>query len=491
MEMAEISRGWDLFRVGAYAEAEELLLPFTHDAQAVRILLWIAIRRGDDERKRECGAWLAVHADESLAAVGRAHENVARAAQQSDLAPWLTPVSRWSKAEVAYARALIAYIEDRPGDVRAALSQALPHTAEQRVRYAQLRAWVKALGEDFEAQAIGLAHALHLAIHHEIDAGHMAIIAEPLAALVREVELGDIGVHAEELLEQVRWPQDETVYRFHTQRALAWRKSLRGNWIQAIHLLDTALPLAPDAMRRGLIHADRARICATISEPVTAMSSRAFAFQYFFETDWANAKRDEALGIFGAMDVLRDETDRATELFRQAARIQPSRMSGVTHGRHFKAFENFALSQLTTGSQALGHAAEAYKIFKAMKYRDRAASCALRAVEIGAGERWRQRLERLVSGYPRSLVANQYRISSSPVNSLRGRMREIGEMLAVTDKSVREIGQNLGIAENTVRVHVRRLYKTVGVESRTQLVRAFIESGYDVNENERMHATGA
>ena len=100
------------------------------------------------------------------------------------------------------------------------------------------------------------------------------------------------------LLEDIVWPDETTTARFYTQRALAWRKALRGDWIPAMHLLDGAFALAPDAMRRGIIFADRARISMAIGEHVSAASSRANAFECFSEVEWKSSSKGRGHGRF-------------------------------------------------------------------------------------------------------------------------------------------------------------------------------------------------
>lgn len=182
------------------------------------------------------------------------------------------------------------------------------------------------------------------------------------------------------------------------------------------------------------------------------------------------------MGVFAAADVLRFDPTRAHALFARAQGSSVSKMSGGAHGRRLDAYKAFALSQLTDGDEALQHAQNAYKIFKQLKYTHRAASCALRAVELGGGVRWRERVERLVAAYPRSLAARQYEHMTAPIARVRGRMREVAELLVTSNKTAREIGEALGMAEGTVRVHIKHMNKILNVESRAELVRLFLES---------------
>ena len=164
----EVTRAWDLFHLGAFAEVESLLSTIPKDPEAERLRLWIAIRRGDNESKRRFGAWLAENGDEKLAAVGRAHENVALAAFNLPRKEWLPPTSKWAAGRSRVrARAYRLHRGRAQATSARQLAQALPQIPEQRVRYAQLRAWIYGLDEQFEKQATHLLHALSLALERE------------------------------------------------------------------------------------------------------------------------------------------------------------------------------------------------------------------------------------------------------------------------------------------------------------------------------------
>jgi DNA-binding CsgD family transcriptional regulator len=473
----EIARGWDLFHLGAFAEAESLLSNRTRDDEAVHLLLWIALRRGDAESKCRYGALLGESLDPNLSAFGRAHENVALATLNLSMKPWLSADSKWARSEIAYAHALSAFMRGSEADIRTELAAAVPQNAEQRVRYSQLRAWAKALGDNFEDQAVHLLHALTRALDEKVDRALVAIIAGSLALILREVELGELGARADELLERVEWPEDATTYRFYAQRALAWRKAAHGEWIPAMHLLDATLAVAPDSLRRGLIFADRARVSRAIGECVGAASSCAAAIECFVGTDWDRARDDEAIGVMSSMDVLAADSERVRPLFERVSTIQVSKMIGDGHGKRFDAFRHFAISYLADSQEALRHAQVAYGLFKGMKFVHRATKCALRAVEVGGGARWKIRVERLILPYPRSLAALQYERMQAPINQIRGRRREVVNLLVGTDKTAKEIGEMLGMAEGTVRVHIKHINKILNVENRAQLVRRYGAAG--------------
>ena len=192
-----------------------------------------------------------------------------------------------------------------------------------------MRAWIYGLNEQFEKQATHLlARAFSSDDKKTSIVCYSRLLQSPLALLVREIELGELGLHAESLLEQITWPEEQTTARFYTQRALAWQKALRGDWIPAMRLLDGAFAFAPDAMRRGLVFADRARISMAIGEHVSASLVPRKRFRVFFRNRMGtSAQKDEAMGVFAAMDVLRDDPGPGSALFACAEASHVSKVS--------------------------------------------------------------------------------------------------------------------------------------------------------------------
>lgn len=470
------SRPQALIHRGAYAEAERVLADHHGDPQADRLLLKIALRRRDWPSILECGARLSASPDLESACAGRCYENVARAAMGMEPLAWIAASTAWSRAELAYARASIAFTQGSVAAILDALSQAPPTTSEQRIKYVQMRAWAEALRDNFERQAVLLLSALTRAQREGLDSGGVAQIAHPLAVLLREIEFGEFGDHAERLLREVTWPEDGTQDRFAAQRALAWRSSLRGDWIAALRTLDEALIGAPDAFYRGLIYIDKARVARAAGESVGAASSSMLALELLSTLDVTTAKSEGVIALYGAMDVLAIyHRDRAAALFKTFDDVGLSKMVGYAHGNRLSALRSYALAFLNDGEEALKHASAAYKLFKSMRYVHRAAACAVRAVEVRGGVRWRERAERLCALYPRSLVAKEFNRVTSPMSRLRGRRREVAELLVTTGKTAREIGEMLGITEGTVRVHIKRINKLLKTTSRSDLVRRFMK----------------
>ena len=489
----EIARGWDLFRLGAFAEAESLIAKQTHDFEAVRLLLWIAIRRGTIEEARNFGALLASSRDKNLASIGRAHENVALATSNQEIKPWLPSFSRWARSEVAYTRAVIAYMRDETTGVREALSSALPCTTEQRVLYAYLRACSKVRCNDFAGQAHLLSHALTLAMNGRVDRWLTSMIAASLSRLAKDIELGEVSAHADTLLERTEWPVDTCEHQFYAAWGIACRKTLSGELLGAMHVLDDAHRSAPDPLRQGLIHVERARISRAIGERVASQSWVAFAFDALSRVDWSKTSTDDVIDLMGSMDTLGTQSELARTLLERALAVHMSTDCDVRHGTRFDGFWNFAYAHLSTGEGALSHAHRAYRVFKEIKYVHRAAACSIRAFELKEDARWRARAQRLISAYPRSLTARHFERITSPFARIRGRRKEVLDLLVMTSQTAREIGLALGMAENTVRVHIKHLRKLTGVENRLQLVRLYLESGrseFFARDNNRGNVSG-
>lgn len=465
-----------LFHRGAYAAAEHALADFGGDPEAERLRLRIALRRRDWPAIVACATRLTASSDPESACIGRCYENMARASSSMELLPWNPATSPWSRAELAYARASVEFARGNVNGIFDELAQSPPATSEQRIKYIQMRAWAEALRNNFERQAVLLLNALTRAQRDDLDSGGVAQIAHPLAVLLREMEFDDFGAYAERLLREVKWPEEGTIDRFAAQRALAWRSSLRGDWIAALRTLDEALIAAPDAFCRALVCADKARIARAAGEALTATSSALLALEGFSTLDWIEAKSEGLTGVYGAADVLACyHPDETRQLMRRLDEVRVSKLIGSAHGNRLAAFRSYAAAYLSTGEEALAHASAAYKAFKTIRYVHRAAACAVRAVEVRGGVRWRERAERLCAAYPRSLMAKELERVTSPMARLKGRRREVAELLVTTGKTAREIGEMLGIAEGTVRVHIKRINKLLKTSSRSELVRLFMQ----------------
>ena len=168
---AEIARAWDLFQLGAFAEADSLLRRFPlMPRRSVSGSGWLfaaaTMRKSDG-----LAHGLLITAATKLAAVGRAHENAALATLGSAAAKnGCRQRSRWASGRSCVCSRALSHSQTETLKACATnLRKRYHRTTEQRVRYAALRAWVYGLHEQFEKQATHLLHALSLAADGTVD----------------------------------------------------------------------------------------------------------------------------------------------------------------------------------------------------------------------------------------------------------------------------------------------------------------------------------
>lgn len=78
---------------------------------------------------------------------------------------------------------------------------------------------------------------------------------------------------------------------------------------------------------------------------------------------------------------------------------------------------------------------------------------------------------------------------TNPLNKLTPREREVVQLLTAGHPN-KEIARRLGLQEITVKVHLKGIYRKLGVVSRTQAVRSVIELGLDSSTRRKL-TTGA
>ena len=249
---AEIARAWDLFHLGSFQAEADFCCRFAIQRLPSTPLDGNSPRR--QEEKRRLGAWLAQNGGEKLAPVGRAHENIALSALR--------------------CRSKIGFPRHRDGLSRSRVCSSARcihgRDACSRARRTRARVTTQNASSAFvtrhfahgstgstsslKSRATYLLHALSLASMEPWIAVCPHMVAGTLAVLIREVELGELGSCRNAAGSRHLASRTHDASRFYTQRAIAWRKALRGDWIPAMHLLDGLVARARCCTPRNHIH---------------------------------------------------------------------------------------------------------------------------------------------------------------------------------------------------------------------------------------------
>ncbi len=466
------------FQSGEYTKALGLLASCHPCGARADVLLRIALRQRDYDR-----VWAAARELRDLAAsadqraIGEAQmffADVARNRTTAAFPETIHAATAVGGAEVALVRAMVEWMRGST-NIRGLFPENPPQTLDQKVRRVALEAWCAASRGDLQRQAELLLNALTRACQGNLDIGGIMLLAHPLAVLLREIELGEIGSYAEDVLRKVPWGRISLQDRYYGERAFAWRRALDGEYIAALTHLDAAMASAPDDLCRGVSHIDAARIALASDAHLHAEAAVELAFTAFERFDWEHASHEEPLGLFGAMDVLSRDRERAERLFQRAQQVMPTTALGVAHGPRLQAYRAFAEAMIAQSSEtALERSKEAYRLFRRCGYVFRAASTALRAFEACGDRKWLERVGVVTDRYPRSLFALAYRrYAELPPGLTERRLQVLRGVCA--GKTSEQVATDLGLSESTVRKHIGDLHRILGVTRRAELVRRALE----------------
>jgi len=464
------------FHAGNYP----LVLSAIRDPQTAfeaRLLLNVGARQRDWDLVDRAAQSLQRLGDDSERVLGKAYSVLAERAQghsarSLDIDP--SGVDRRTAADVAYIQGLLAWAGRDSEAARRALRSVSPVTVEQRVKIIALQSWFTT---NLARRADMLMAALSQAIEGAVDVGLLGHIAHPLAVLVRELDLGDLGQRAEDLLGRVPWGEQAPADRYYTDRAVAWVAAQRGDYISALRLLDRTALRALNPAQCAVVATDRVRICTMAGDTVNAHVAALHAFEELELIAWDRAVNDEPYAVYSASDVLAPiDRERMRALVTRADAASLSPVLGAASLPTLPAFRDLAHALLETDSYgSLRFARRAYRAFHNIGYEHRAASAALCAYDASRARHWMEKAESIALKTPRSILAREVARRSSVLRHVTPRRREL--LTAIAEHLTnREIATRLSISENTVKEHIRVLHRLFKVSRRAELAALWQEA---------------
>jgi len=466
------------FQHGHYQTAKDILLGCQRCAACSEVLLLIGLRLRDYDLVWRAAVDLRETGETpDQRAIGEArmfYADVARNRTAEPFSQTTRPRTAVGKSEIALIHASIEWMRGST-DIKTLLSENPPQTLDQKIRRISIEAWIAELRGDIRRHAELLLNALSRALTGGLDAGAIMVLAHPVAALFREIDFGELAPHAEAILKKVPWGSVSTHDRFYGERAFAWRRALDGDFISALKHLDTAMLAAPDDLCRALSHIDSARIAVASNSHVHAQASIALAFAAFERVEWTAATHEEPLGLYGSLDILSVEPERARLLLDRAVAAVPTAALGIAHGSRLTAYRTFAEAAVATSpEEAYIKANAAYRLFIKCGYVFRASSAAVLAFEASGQRKWLERASELVTPYPRSILAMSLRQHAERPHGLTERRLQVLRGLC-QGKTSQQVADSLCLSESTVRKHIGDLHRILGVTRRAELVLRAIE----------------
>jgi DNA-binding CsgD family transcriptional regulator/tetratricopeptide (TPR) repeat protein len=387
--------------------------------------------------------------------------------------------------KIAYARMLIAWVEDDPGAMSAALQNvditSAPHLYG---RWLHARSWAAAARGNYREQL----QLLEAAIAHlvetpgERDVWLLASATRALVHLVREISASDATFEfAVRVVASMAWTEDLEVERFLTFRGLAWAYALRGSHRKAFQYIYFARDIAPSAKWVTACYADLAYLSMMAGEERSAAAVLDHAVTCALETDWSS-DGEERVALLNLIELVADRdpaTSRSLLSIYQGISVGVSPGLSLAHGRRLGAMEDYAQGVVLAVSgdpvAARERLSNAYASFSSIGYAWRAAAAALRLHDITEEDVWLQSAGEAVREFPESSVAGEIRQKAAVVvadpreAALTPAQRRVFALICdgLSDK---QIANALGISPETAKNHAARVRAAFGVHSRAALM---------------------
>ncbi|HEY9180795.1 MAG TPA: LuxR C-terminal-related transcriptional regulator [Candidatus Baltobacteraceae bacterium] len=387
--------------------------------------------------------------------------------------------------ELTYHQASAEWI-DRRLDRASAMLQRVPQgrSADLDLHVAILRGAVASAGENLPAQGAILLDALRRAgTGEDVEAYLYAMLVTHIAALAVELPSAELRDAAIARLDTVAWTPDIGDLHFHAVRAVAWRHALDGDEFNAFRRLKQALGAARTDAWRVAALTDRAYLAQALGEKRWAAQELRDAHELASSIDWKAVAGEEklALPVLAELFAARDPSVAINYVatFSSVGKSYPRILSSSKDVR-VQALEAYSLGkvQLALGERAEAKRllASAWSTYDRLGIAWRAARAALALAEIDDSAKWRSRAAHELQAYPRSWLARTERVGAAAplslpaeASGLTAAQRAVLELL-LEGRGTDEIARTQGRSTFTVRNHIKAIFKTLGVTSRSALI---------------------
>jgi DNA-binding CsgD family transcriptional regulator len=297
-----------------------------------------------------------------------------------------------------------------------------------------------------------------------------------LAVLVRELYIPNAMPEVERQLGGLDWPKDFAPNRFQALKALAWAKAVQGDYFNAFRHLKSASELSDVSKAWHVVAAcDRAYFARCFGEHRWSRVELDEAEQLAAQVDWHSTLSEERFGLLLLAELF-SSVDTAGSAMYLARYRELGEIKSPLHYRHdarLRAFAQFstAIVEIALGNKRRGLAElrAARKVFERFGYDFRAARCLAAEYEATHNRDLLPSLEEKLRNYGHSWVAADVRnFGRSSVSLPPMRKRVLDEVCQ--GKTTAEIARTLGRSKFTISNHIKELFKTFEVKSRSALV---------------------
>jgi len=304
-----------------------------------------------------------------------------------------------------------------------------------------------------------------------------------LAGLARELYLPDAVAEIERQLGGVAWPADFDHNRFQALKALAWAKALQGDYFNAFRHLKAASEVADTTAWKVVAGCDRAYLARAFGEHRWSRVELDEAEQLANGVDWHATLSEERMGLLLLAELFSEiDTARAAMYlarYRELGEVKSPLF--FRHDARRKAFAQYSTGVVELGlgnkKRGLAELREARKVFERFGNDFRVARCLVDEYGATGDQELLPAIEEKLRNYRQSWLMTQLRTRlDRPEVPLPPMQRKVFAEICA-GKSTAEIANVLERSEYTISNHIKQIFKTFEVRSRSALVAEAVRRG--------------
>jgi DNA-binding CsgD family transcriptional regulator len=304
-----------------------------------------------------------------------------------------------------------------------------------------------------------------------------------LAALARELYVPEAIPEIDRQLTGARWPEDFAPNHFQALRGLAWAKALQGDYFNAFRHLKRSSEVADSPAWRVLAACDRSHLARHFSEHRWSRVELDEAEQLAGSVDWHATLAEERMGLLSLAELFGDLDTAKSAMYlaryRELGEVKSPLHYGSDPRRTAYAQYSTGVIELSLGNKKRGlvELREARTVFERFGYDFRVALCLVAEFKTTGDHDLLPAIDEKLRNYRQSWLMSELQTTATvPGKSLPPMQQRVFDQLC-QGRTTSEIAQLFGRSEYTISNHIKAIFKTFGVKSRSALIAEAVRRG--------------